>query len=437
MDGMARMPKCIDQIITGNWLDVQEGLPAGCCHTCVTSPPYWGLRDYGIEPVDWPAVEFIPVAGLPPITIPAQSCPFGLEADPWSYVGHSVLVFRAVYRVLRDDGTLWLNLGDAYSHGNSGGAVDVRTDGRNTTPGDKVRGRMAGANTLSPGLKPKDLLGIPWMVAKALQADGWYLRSEIIWHKPNPMPESCRDRPTKGHEQIFLLSKRPKYFYDAEAIREEGEGYGRCEGFRSKRYENNRSFDNDADAPRSGAHTASYEGGRNKRTVWTVATAPFSEAHFATFPPKLIEPCIAAGSSEKGCCAECGAPWERVVEKERVRTRPGLDSKSYDRTTGEIVDDGIEKPWRDRAEIGNRDPGRHVTETTTTGWRPTCECGNDPIPCTVLDPFIGAGTTALVAAGLGRHYIGIEANAEYAEQARQRVHGPLFASKSQEANHDA
>ncbi len=268
-------------------------------------------------------------------------------------------------------------------------------------------------------LKSKDLCGIPWMVAFALRADGWYLRSDIIWSKPNPMPESVTDRPTKAHEYLFLLTKQPRYFYDADAVREAGADtpWHPIGGYREGNIDN-------AYQPAEHSHDRPTTN-RNRRTVWTIPTAPYPEAHFATFPPALVEPCIMAGTSEKGCCPECGAPWVRVVDKQRVRTSPGRDSKAYDRITGEVVDDGMEKPWRDRAEIGNRDPGRHVTETKTLGWKPGCGCNaGEPIPCTVADIFLGSGTTLQVARWLGRKGIGIELSEEYLKLAEKRIRQP-------------
>jgi DNA modification methylase len=217
------MPYFSDTNLTIYNADVLAGLgllPGKSVHCAITSPPYWGLRDYGIPPTEWPAVEFIPAAGLPPYTVPAMSSVFGLEPDPWSYVGHSVHVFRQIHRVLRDDGTLWLNLGDSFCSGN----VSLSSN-RHPSRGQKntvhVSEMTQDMRPLPSGLKPKDLIGIPWMVAKALQADGWYLRMDAIWAKKNCMPESVNDRPTKSHEYIFLLSKSQRYFYDAEAVKEE------------------------------------------------------------------------------------------------------------------------------------------------------------------------------------------------------------------------
>ena len=240
---------------------------------CVTSPPYWGLRDYGVE---------------------GQ---LGLEATPELYVAKMVEVFREVKRVLKAHGTLWLNLGDSYA-GNIGGN---RNGHDNTTwskaASEKKRSNAIGTERLRPnakeyGLKSKDLVGIPWRVAFALQADGWYLRSDIIWHKPNPMPESVTDRCTKSHEYLFLLAKNERYFYDADAIAEPLETPAHAPW--NKKVDASR---NDADQMQK---VWGLSGTRNKRTVWTIATQPYSEAHFATFPPKLIEPCILAGCPSGG-----------------------------------------------------------------------------------------------------------------------------------------
>lgn len=428
----------------------------------VTSPPYWGLRDYGIEPSVWGggdamcehafSTESIGTevgrgnwaqgvngrgeeqeggvdAKRNPIRAEAsrgfcEKCNawlgcHGLEPTVDLYVAHEVLIFREVRRVLRRDGTLWLNLGDSYAvsgcAGNppesthqkqrtnrgSQGATGIRADRRFTA--------SIASNKGTGGLKAKDLCGVPWAVAFALRADGWYLRADIVWHKPNPMPESVTDRPTKAHEYLFLLSKNAKYRYDADAIREPaaylqpnapdaikspyGQGYtrradagpgisgwargegshdpvshnraGRAKGtprpkgnaksFRGGgAYTQGRCFDNDATIERDSHGNEPNESlTRNRRSVWTVATAPFPEAHFATFPPDLVEPCVLAGSS-----------------------------------------------------IGD----------------------------TILDPFNGAGTTGVVALSHQRNYVGIERNADYVEMSRRRLRSvaPLF---QEEVNH--
>jgi DNA modification methylase len=348
------------RILQGDCRDVLRTLADESVHCCVTSPPYFGLRDYG------------------------NAAQIGLEPTPAEFVAQLVEVFREVRRVLRDDGTLWLNLGDSYAgyHGNKNSVIPTSaTNGWTNGTNENERTSTANRN----GLKSKDLIGIPWRVAFALQADGWYLRQDIIWHKPNPMPESVRDRCTKAHEYVFLLSKSERYFYDLAAMQEPATAEhlagnkshkaqtayeagderlrtkagltAYCERQRSKRD----SFKRD-DSKRAevipgqtvGTHRADREESdydtatRNKRSVWTIATKPFSEAHFATMAPELAETCIKAGCPEGG---------------------------------------------------------------------------------TVLDPFGGAGTTGLVADQLQRDAVLCELNAEYIAIARRRIAGdaPLFA----------
>lgn len=252
------------QILNGSVFDVLPTLPAESVHCCITSPPYWGLRDYGV------------------------SGQLGLERTPDGYVSHMVDVFREVRRVLRDDGTLWLNLGDSYAANGISGPQGKTGDRANRTFTARTQPKMA------LGLKSKDLVGIPWRVALALQADGWYLRSDIIWSKPNPMPESVTDRPTKAHEYIFLMSKSEKYYYDANAISEAALSPAR------KREKLNGESAVDTKSRGFGSHCGTYADGRNKRTVWTLATLPTPDAHFATFPIELPETCLKAGCPEGG-----------------------------------------------------------------------------------------------------------------------------------------
>ena len=265
------------KISIGDCRELLRQMPDNFVHTCVTSPPYFGLRDYGMDDQ------------------------IGLEQTPEEFVAQLVDVFREVKRVLRDDGTLWLNLGDSYASYRDGKATPdtTRGDSEGTlVPKGSAKNRMA-STFAGSSIKHKDLIGIPWRVALALRADGWYLRQDIIWHKPNPMPESVTDRCTKAHEYIFLLSKSPQYYFDHEAIKEPaihagkvayngGARNGMCEGY---------------DGHRTRAGLAIHKpvaDTRNKRSVWTVATKPFKGAHFATFPPGLIEPCILAGCPEGG-----------------------------------------------------------------------------------------------------------------------------------------
>jgi DNA modification methylase len=244
----------VSSILTGDCLEVLRGLPDGMAQTCVTSPPYYGLRDYG------------------------HAGQIGLEETPGAYVARLVDVFREVRRVLRDDGTLWLNLGDSYAAGGNGGGNKNDTNVGSLTVGRKLP---------PSGYKSKDLLGIPWMVAFALRADGWWLRQDIIWHKPNPMPESVTDRCTKAHEYVFLLTKSARYFYDADSIREPPTGRTDALSVINTGADNGRE-----------KRTLNNDGtiGANARSVWTIATQPYSGAHFATMPPALAERCIKAGS---------------------------------------------------------------------------------------------------------------------------------------------
>jgi len=326
-----------DKIIQGDSLEVLKTLPSESVDCIITSPPYFGLRDYGM------------------------SAQIGLEETPELYVAKLVDLFSESRRVLKDEGTLWLNLGDSYSGSGKGQTREGSKDPkRGKMDGMKLKNSSKGFD----GIKPKDLIGIPWRVAFALQADGWYLRQDIIWHKPNPMPESVTDRCTKSHEYIFLFSKSPKYYFDNKAIMEPSV----TQENRPDGIVRDRVYDYDSKLAviqkrkrKNGVGLAEGKGKngeygyncgvrafRNKRSVWTVTTKPFKEAHFATFPEALIEPMILAGCPKNGI---------------------------------------------------------------------------------VLDIFMGAGTTGLVAKKLGRHYLGIELNPKYIEIAEKRIDGqtpPLF-----------
>ena len=344
------------RIIPGDCIEGLRTLPDSSVHCCVTSPPYWGLRDYG------------------------HDGQIGLESTPEAYVARMVEVFREVRRVLREDGTCWLNLGDSYKGG-------------------------------------KQLVGIPWRVAFALQADGWWLRQDIIWHKPSPMPESVRDRCTKAHEYVFLLTKSERYFYDAEAVSEPATNRP-CGN--TKQTKGGRTG---AKMHRTSAnlHQIEPKETRNRRSVWTITTKPYSGAHFATMPPDLVEPCIKAGTSEHGCCPLCGSPWHRLTSRESLkRERPNAYTKRLGANgTGN--------------SCANDVAGVSVK---TLGWQQSCSCDcptPSVLPCTVLDPFAGSGTTLAVAAELGRSGIGCELNPEYIVLAEERIAKakaklPLFIS---------
>lgn len=302
---------------------------------CIVAPQArrtFALRDYGVE---------------------GQ---IGLEETPAAYVEKMVAVFREVRRILHPSGVLWLNLGDSYAQP---GQQMRNRNGKNPDFARPCRAAVADeGRNLDPGAKPKDLIGIPWRVAFALQADGWYLRQDIIWSKPNPMPESVQDRCTKAHEYVFLLAKEDRYFFDAQAIAERADQVGRV---RADRMGGNKYVEG---VKHSDGSVFTGSDTRNKRSVWKVATRSYKGAHFATWPPKLVEPMILAGTSAKGVCPHCGEPWRRVVRKVRRATRPGTGSK----VTGDTLTDG------------NRDPERHVTATETVGWEPRCVCGTDLRP---------------------------------------------------------
>ena len=258
------------RIIQGDCIKGMATLPEGCINTCITSPPYFGLRDYG-----------------------GGDDEIGKEPTVDEFVQKMVEVFRGVHRILRDDGTLWLNLGDSYMSATCVPPPQTVANGNNRgMPTDFIPANRQKQN----GLKQKDLIGIPWRVAFALQADGWYLRQDIIWHKPNPMPESVEDRCTKAHEYIFLMSKKPKYYYDYEAIKESARNWGTRD--RSEM----RGGTTDPKLKHHGLKGKEWEENplKNKRSVWTVTTKPFRGAHFATFPKELIEPCVLAGSPKGG-----------------------------------------------------------------------------------------------------------------------------------------
>lgn len=376
------------QILTGDCRSTLATLPEKSVQACITSPPYFGLRDYK-------------VAGQ-----------IGLEPTPAEYVAEMVAVFAAVRRVLKDDGVLFLNLGDSYAANRSYQVTDNKHVDVGNNAGAKV----------PLGLKPKDLIGIPWRVAFALQQDGWYLRAACPWIKRNGMPDSVQDRPTQCIETVFMLTKSKTCYYDAEAVKVAAKEVS----VKRRGRQDLREKDGWSEAyhgnPPNGIASSPASATRLRRTsdwffeswqgllldsddepsAFVVNLKGYKEAHFATFPPKLVEPCVLAATSGKGECPTCGKAWERV------------------RTNTPMVIDRSERTH----EMGRtRSSGTMVSpETTeTTGWRAQCTCGHTAVPQTVLDPFGGAGTTGLVAQQFGRNAILCELNPEYVKLTEQRL----------------
>jgi DNA modification methylase len=406
------------RILVGDALKQLRTLPSESVHCVVTSPPYWGLRDYGVE---------------------GQ---LGLEKDPRDYIAALVAVFAQVRRVLRRDGTLWLNMGDSYVDGGRGGDSGSTTllGGRRNQEESRKAVNRSGVRPF--GLGAKQLVGMPWRLAIALQDHGWILRSDIIWSKPNPMPESVADRPTKAHEYLFLFARSRRYFYDAGAIMEPVSGTAHARGsgvgpkakvpagwatgtgrahdelagryspqkphsrLRAKRSKQNESFS-------SAVRELVVK--KNRRSVWSILPRAFREAHFATFPPRLAELCILAGTSPR-CCELCGAPWRPLYSDAIAADGLGSGNKirSYRQDRGGPRDTGRRQahgvPWQ-------------PTVSEIIDWCSTCSCSlaTGGGRCVVLDPFAGAGTTGLVAEQLGRDSILIELSATYAAMADARI----------------
>lgn len=424
---------------------------ADCSVQCiVTSPPYFRLRNYGIADQ------------------------IGLEETVSEYVAAMERAGAEMWRVLRDDGVLWLNIGDTYN-GSGGAGGDYRAGGLR-------EGQTQPPRTIDHTLKKKDMIGIPWRIAFAFQASGWYLRDEIIWSKPSTMPQSATDRTTRSHEQIFLFSKMAKYYFDHIAIQEPSvTNEKRAGGLvrnREKEYNSKETRLQETRPKSAGFKRGSKRPGkpgepdqhreerkesdydtatRNKRSVWTISPRGFPGAHFATFPPELPKICILAGTSERGACPECGAPWERIVEK------TGETSRSWNDHTEDLIKGA-------GGEVDGKPSGSIIREgyselrTTTIGWSPTCDCygverlpklkriiqGIDTVtrvraesenaqirqrraellesyqelptvPCVVADPFGGAGTTAIVAGQIGRIGVSSELSFEYLKLTQTRT----------------
>lgn len=410
----------------GDLLDVLPMLAPDSMHCVVTSPPYWGLRDYGVKGRTW---------------ADGWTGALGLEPDPVRYVRHLVECFAAIRRVLRPDGVAWLVIGDCYSDNGRGGDTGSTLQGGHRGQGEsrRVKVRELARNGSSAGAK--QLLMIPARVALALQDDGWYLRAEIVWQKPNPMPESVRDRPTRSHETVYLLSRSRRYFYDWLAI---------AEPCRSA-YVDVRKMAEQKDRIgakhlKAGAaderHKASsltnigkkrgvgVPGERNARSVWTIPTVPYRGAHFATFPPALAARCIRAGTSEGGVCASCGAQAERITERQAADGRgSGILERKLAGGRNAQGQLGDEKWHGDglNTHMGSSIPWNPL-RTVTTGWRLPCGHEADRLPALVLDPFGGSGTTAQAALALHRSAISVDVNPAYEALARRRVGQQITAA---------
>jgi len=459
----------VNKIICGDWVETLKTLPSDRFHCCITSPPYWGQRNYGVE---------------------GQ---LGLERTPEEHIEKLVVGFREVRRVLRPDGVLWLNYGDKLWGGKGrsahGGSEKQKARFERNESISKPHQEIGKPGWTAPDdarheiFKAKDLLGLPWRVAFALQADGWWLRSDVIWAKAlsfcekysgSTMPESVngwrwercrvkvkkrpsRDKPngagdnmirvpgcengstrldmslkaewqdcpgcpkcepnggyvlrkgswrcTKAHEYLFMLTKSPHYFCDMEAVKEE-----QVKGAAGSRFDTGKTAGHEENRAQEGYRENS---GRNLRDVWVINPQAYKGSHYATFPEALVEPCIKVSTSQKGCCPSCGAPWARIISKGELREHPARANRNV----------------RNKADYDGTDYARRentlglVADTKTLGWRPTCNCNaGDPVPALVLDPFFGSGTVGMVAARLGRNYTGIEINGNYiTEQAQWRV----------------
>ena len=456
-------------IMVGDCRETLRGLAAGSVQCVVTSPPYWGLRVYQdgeapVEPVVWGGGpdcehqwgEALPhgrrgnrgVSGtggnLHPALAAAGSgagsgnsgtaCTLcgawlgclgaeplhdclawarGEDPCPTCYVCHLRTVARELWRVLRDDGVMWLNLGSTMNSNPTKSGFGLQ-DGK-PIPHFETGTRAPGTgNCRTPGLKPTDLVMIPALVALALQADGWFLRSDVIWAKPNPMPSSCTSRPSNAHEHIFMLTKRPgsQAYFDMEAVKEPQRHTSVERAQRADmRGKPGWSEAYHGNPPKGLAKQSERDTstGRHLRDVWTIPTRGVGLAHFAVFPLDIPARCIRASTSEVGCCPSCGAPWQRVMERTEDPDTSAKGSR-FDAGKTAARDGG------DRTQPGER------TTKRTAGWRPGCECGREDVqPCLVLDPFFGAGTTGLAAQKLGRRWVGSEISERYAEMAALRI----------------
>lgn len=410
-------------ILCGDAAATLRTLPAESVHMIVTSPPFWNQRDYSVD---------------------GQ---IGLEPSPADWITRLVDVFREARRVLRRDGTAWIEIGDTYSTqptcgpGLNSGLTKPKNGERKIQIAQRASQRGGLAR-----LPRKSICGLPWRLAFALQDDGWLFRQDIIWLHTNCVPESVRDRCTKAHSYLFMFTRRPHYYWDQVALMEpvSGGAHERGHGITPKSCPPSTAW-----ARGAGAHDAvsfsavrskqnvSFSGAvrslvtmRNKRSVWPIASEPLSDAHYAAYPQELPATCIMASTSARGVCATCAAPWTWIVKRERAAVT-GTYGGKYGKADREVVSGRtlLENVKAARAAGGEHDSP--FTAPETLGWHPACAHAGEPVPATVLDPFMGAGTTALAALQLGRHYLGIELSCEYVALANRRLQRelPLFAPK--------
>lgn len=430
----------------------------------VTSPPYYGLRDYGTEPQIWGGSEMCDHWWIPVVkrktsgsrtgaTIEGFDAPdevvgtredkesflcahcdawkgeLGQEPTPDRYIRHIMQVCAGIRDVLRDDGTFWLNIGDSRSasgHGWGGGSISEASG-----HSEKCGGYKGRKPPPCWSLKQKDLMLVPFRMVIALQEAGWYVRQVNIWNKPNPMRESAKDRPTTAHEYVFLLSKSPHYYYDWYAVAEPVKADTVARGLRARGNDHKHSDGAPGQPPHSflqaqpnlsNGKAIQVEGAvANKMSVWTITAASFAEDHFAVFPEDLVKVPILAGTSERGACAKCGAPYFRVLEDVApdLNAQRACGGDSFGEYFGEAVKEYEGTGAQDASEVKKRILASMMIKRTRA-WLPDCQCVADVVPCTVLDPFSGSGTTAKVAGEYGRSFIGIDLKPEFVEMAKRR-----------------
>jgi DNA modification methylase len=470
------------RVVQGHAPDVLSQMEAESVSCVVTSPPYWSLRRYGTPPQAWPNPDGTPLCAdrehvwgdsitkhlrgkagehatcgntvkmvAPRKAEQGQFCQrcgcwrgeLGSEPDFRLYLDHLLSVFDEVRRVLRRDGVCWVNLGDSYATHPKGNLNGQGRSGLTSTRSQEQH--PAGMDKRDGGLPEKNICMIPFRFAIAMQERGWWLRSVVVWHKLAAMPESVQDRPVSAWEPVFLFSKSMRYFWDGEAVRQPNTGglpWGQTTEAPMKieangaqgRHGKNSIMRSD----RSHEEKVWYAtNGAALRNVWSLGPSPLSSIngtnHYAAYPPELVRRCIAAGSSERGVCPQCGTPWRRVTERQFVPQQDVRDQAKLIKASNKGLD----------CSNGWGEAPRGTVNVQTTGWQPSCRCPNaadlTPRPALILDPFAGSGTTLLVADRLGRDAIGIDLQPDYAAMAARRItnDAPLFATVEVERQAEA